>query len=223
MCDGREPFEIPQEVELELRVVKLKDSDYKQLQDKSKQIMCRIQGEYIKQYRNAHQNQANYVVQEMFLKAVSGTDRESTTDEDLPETDSVDELDYPNIKPFQEGLLSRLTKLEDRVWQLKKSQADIIRKRSDDEKGRLETIAIMKSQQTQFQEQVQCMRAEIVALQSEVMEGQRELGHQENPVQPHQVALLYLQELLASPETAERNRNIVATLTPVQVGLDKVA
>ena len=35
--------------------------------------MRKIQGDYIKQYRNAHQDMAKYVVQEMFLKAVGSS------------------------------------------------------------------------------------------------------------------------------------------------------
>ena len=87
VCDGREPFEIPEEVELELKVLKLKESDYEQLRDRSAQIMRRIQGDYIKQYHNAHQNQADYIIQDMFLKAVTATEE---TDEPHPH-DPTDE------------------------------------------------------------------------------------------------------------------------------------
>lgn len=251
VCDGREPFEIPQEVELELKVVKLKENDYEQLRDKSTQIMRRIQGDYIKQYRNAHTDQADYIVQDMFLKAVTTTDETAPS----PETDSANEQcnqdhDYPNIKPVHDSLLSRLGKLENIVWKMKESQAlgtnesekSMTKSETDPEPSEatshvddqqqppethsegvddirtelMELKTQLKLQQKQFQEELQRMQAEVVALQSEVAEGRKELQDNPPPPQPQAISI-HQQQLLATPESAERNMQIVATLTPAQV------
>ena len=243
VCDDREPFEIPQEVELELKVMELKESDYQQLRDKSQQIMRRIQGEYIKQYRNAHQDQANYVVQEMFLKAVGST--EESADPPPQEREPSQEHNYPHVKPQHEGVLSRLGKLEDIVWKMKISQtakqtnkgksiqngtgqanvseADKEYKHEEVDKSNeviwavrselSELKSVFELQQKEFQENLQCMQAELVALRGEVEEGRM----QRNPVHPQQITSLSQQELLASPETAERNRHLVAALSVDQV------
>ena len=236
VCDDREPFEIPQEVELELKVMELKESDYQQLKDKSQRIMRRIQGEYIKQYRNAHQDQANYVVQEMFLKAVGNA--EESTVPPPQEREPSQECNYPNVKPQHEGVLSRLGKLEDIVWKMKKSQTakqdnrgesiqngtGQVNKHEGIDKSSEAIVAVkselseLKSifelQQKQFQDELQRMQAELVALRGEVEEGRM----QENPMHPQQITTsLYQQELLASPETAERNRRLVAALSVDQV------
>ena len=252
-CDSREPFEIPQEVELELQLVKLSESDHEQLCEKSKQIMRQIQGEYIKQYRSAHQDQAEYVLQDMFLKAVSSTEEEHTT---LPKKVTSGENPYPNVEPIHVGILSRLGKLENMMWKMQKSQASTavhesskeselepdavgeenelkasalsqeLRQQLEEQSGALDAVktelaeqtARLELQQRQFEEELQQMTAENAALRGEVEEVRREMQQlQENPVHPGQVALLYQKELLGSPETAERNRNIVSTLTSVQV------
>ena len=128
-CDGREPFEIPQEIGLELRVVELGEGDRDLLREKSDTIMRKIQGEYIKQYRNAHQAQAEYVVQEMFLKAVGGAEKVKSPvappRKKKAESEEKEDGNYPNVSPVQEGLLSRVGKLETLVWNMKKSRASI--------------------------------------------------------------------------------------------------
>ena len=294
VCDGREPFEIPEEVELELKVLKLKESDYEQLRDKSTQIMRRIQGDYIKQYHNAHQNQADYIIQDMFLKAVTSTDEtdephpHDTTDEPHPHNptdephlhdptdephphDSTDEPhphdptdephdptdaphphdpanephphnptdephphdpNDPNINPAQDSLLSRLGKLENMVRKMNKPQAvvttgddqesspsDHVNEQPQQHSNGVEGLHTeltelktqLKLQQKEFQEELQRMQAAMLAL----AEGKKE---QQDPVHPHpQTVSSQQQELLATPETAERNRQIVATLTSVQV------
>ena len=59
-----------------MRVVSLGEDDLVKLKENAQRIMQRIQGDYIKQYHNTHQDMANYVVQEMFLRAVGGTAEE---------------------------------------------------------------------------------------------------------------------------------------------------
>ena len=281
VCDGREPFEIPQEVELELKVVELSEGDRDPLREKSEQIMKKIQGEYIKQYRNAHRDQANYVVQEMFLRAVGASEDEPQKKTPVApprkrKSASVDS-DYPNVTPVHEGLLSRLGKLEDAVWKMKKAQASAsaigngavkegeketekegeketekegekeTEKEGEGEtekegEGERETASVVQSleeklkekeeqvelvestvtelksvvqlQQQQFQEELQRMSAELAALRGEVEDGRGEGG---SSVSLQQVTSLYQEGLLATPETAQRNRDIVSTLTAPQV------
>lgn len=143
MCDSREPFEIPQEVDLELRVVKLEDKDREQLKERSQQIMQKIQGDYIKQYSSAHQDQAEYVLQEMFFKAVGIKKEQKKSPVARPRKKRVsseerDENDYPNLSPVQEGLLSRLAKLEEAMWKMKKSRSSSSlkeKKRTEEKEG----------------------------------------------------------------------------------------
>ena len=254
VCDGREPFEIPQEVELELRVVELGDRDRRQLKEKSDEIMRKIQGEYIKQYRNAHQAQAEYVVQEMFLKAVGGLGEEKKSPVAPPRKKKPESLqvaenddDYPNVTPVHEGLLSRLGKLEDAVWKMKKSQtrrqsqtqeteeegeegagketASVVRgleEKMREREGKVEEVettvselrSLLEQQQRQIQEELVKMSVELVALREEVKEGKRE---QEFSV-VHQSEISHRQqELQGSSEIAEKNRDIVSTLTATQV------
>jgi hypothetical protein len=241
VCDDREPFEIPQEVELELKIMELKESDYQRLRDKSQQIMRRIQGDYLQQYRNAHQDQANYVVQEMFLKAV-GTGEEDAVPRPRVR-DPSQEHNYPNVKPLQEGLLSRLSKVEDMVWKMKKSQTVKRSSRGESIQHEYQNVSeanqqneheavdkpsealralesqvgelklVCELQQKQFQEELQHMLTELVALRGEVEEGRKENpGHQQQDT-----TSLHQKELLASPETAERNRALVAALSVDQV------
>ena len=255
VCDGREPFEIPQEIELELRVVDLGDGDREQLKEKSQQIMRKMQGDYIKQYRNAHQAQAEYVVQEMFLKAVGVS--EETKKNPVPhprrkKSESAERSDHPNVSPVHEGILARLGKLEETVWKMKKSKfsasggdAEEKKMEKEEESAGKETTAsliqgleekmkeregqveatvselrsLVELQQKQTQEELQRMGVELVALRGEVEEGRREVGQlQEIPVGPQQMASLYQQELMGSPETAQRNRDIVSSLSAAQVG-----
>ena len=255
-CDSREPFEIPQEVELELQVVKLRDSDYEQLKEKSQQIMCQIQGDYLKQYRNAHQNQADYIVQEMFLRAVDASEEEDSTPavpaprerkcSDTRENSEEREDTYPNVQQIQEGLLSRLGRLEETVWKMKKARAHStstsnmedmaatqngtetathkLQEQLEEQKRSVksdvaELKTLLESQQQHFQEELGKMQAALMAVQTEVEEGRREMeGLRKNPThEPEQVTPLYQQELLASAETAKRNRDLIATLTATQV------
>ena len=272
VCDGREPFEIPQEVELELRVVELREGDREQLQEKSDTIMRKIQGEYVKHYRNAHQAQAEYVVQEMFLKAVGGLGDEKERVPVAPprrkKSGSVEkeESDYPNVSPVQEGVLSRLGKLEQLVWKMKKSRVSTSasedraeEEREDETKERVskETASVVESLQEKMREteektgekeekmrekeekmreievKVEALEATVSQLRSLLEEQQKQNQEELGRVSVELVAMREEMKrneaeanqqgtspyLLGSPETSQRNRDIVQSLTAAQVRL----
>ena len=255
ICDGREPFEIPQEVDLELKVVELPEDSYKQLCEKSRQVHDEIQGEYIKHYRYAHFDQADYVLQEMFLRAVSSPDNEYIN---IPGKDDSTVYSYPNVHPVYQKVLARLDTMAERLTEIEDmtSTSKLERKASLEQgldavnrsevealgtqlQKQMEVLEVTKTelaelnaqqqsareesnnlatQHKQLEEDVQQLRAENVALREEVEEVRKEMKQlQENPLQSSQVASLYRQELLCTPETTERNKKILATLNEVQV------
>ena len=281
VCDSREPFEIPQEVELELRVVELNEADEEQLKKKSEEIMHQIQGDYLRQYRNAHLEQADYVVQDMFLRAVGEPEVVAEKSPVAPprrkKASSVEksDYDYSNVQPMHEGLLSRLAKLEDTVWNMKKTHAsasttadsptaqekemvkDRVQEKEDEKAAEeireqkaetptlvqklekklkekekqvevleltmVELKSLVEHQSQQFQEELGKMSAELAVLQGEMEDDKKKAAEEVkeagevSSVNCEQANSLYQQELLASPETVERNRDIVNSLTAAQV------
>ena len=254
---------------LSLRVIELGENDHKKLRENGQQIMRNIQGDYIKQYRNAHQDMAKYVVQEMFLKAVGssqdntephyrspkrrggagdGGSEPTTPQEDSPEeVKKKKERNYPNVTLAHEGVLSRVGKLEQEIWSMKKvtSTTNITdetnsKKLSEEIEKLQEEISeqgvkvqeaesamkeaqttttelksLVEVEQNQFREEIQSMSAELVALRAELEDAKKEQSHLvEDSVNGGQI---HQQYLLASPVTAQRNRDIVYTLTAAQV------
>ena len=244
ICDGREPFEIPQEIDLDLKVMLLPEADYQKLCKKSWQIQKAVQGEYIKHYRYADHGQADYVLQEMFLKAVT------TLDDDYvnmsKHSDSVI-YSHPNLQPKNQTVLLRLENVSDRLAAVEedvnkclkqdpsneRSALKTFKSEIEQQKGSLEsTITDLKELRAtvlsikeashnnkQCQEELEQLREENISLRGEVEEVGRELKKlkQQSSLHPSQVASLYQMELLTITETAETNRKLLSTLTEAQV------
>ena len=277
-------------------MVSLGEDDVVKLKENAQRIMQRIQGDYIKQYHNTHQDMANYVIQEMFLRAVGGTAEEKDSsshysrprrrraptpgssgdgdggpppvtprDKESPENKKKLDRNYPNVSMLHEGVLSRIGKLEQEIWDLKKtpssggspeeteglSVGEMVEKLQEEVRvqgGRVketevameearatvrgtedalrEMAALRESQAAvtelkslvelqgkQFQEELQSMTDELAALRAEVEEGRKE----KSQIEGGKRVSLHLQELIMSPESAQRNRDIVNTLNAAQV------
>ena len=243
ICDGREPFEIPQEIDLDLKVMLLPEADYQKLCKKSQQFHESVQGEYIKHYRNAHHAEADYVLQEMFLKTVTTLD-----DDYVNMSKHLDSAVYshPNLQPKYQTVLSRLNNVSQRLATVEENVNECLKQDPSNEstlkafkseieqqKGSLEsTITDLKEltatvlsikeashNKKQYQEELEQLREENVSLRREMEEVGRELKKlkQQNSLHPSQLASLYQLELLTIPETAETNRKLLSTLTEGQV------
>ena len=251
----------------------------------------------IKQYHNTHQDMANYVVQEMFLRAVGGTAEEKDTsshysrprrrraptpgssgdgdggpppvtprDKESPENKKKLDRNYPNVSMLHEGVLSRIGKLEQEIWDMKKtpssggspeeteglSVGEMVEKLQEEVRvqgGRVketevameearatvrgtqdavremeaavresqaavtELKSLVELQGKRFQEEIQSMTDQLAALRAEVEEGRKE----KSQIEGGKGVSLHLQELIMSPESAQRNRDIVNTLNVTQV------